>query len=76
MENLPPQFLATGLGGGAVSQDGSSVTIEFEADDARLWVTLPATLLPRLQTLAREIDAVAMDARNGFGGQMYVPVEK
>jgi hypothetical protein len=50
-EKSPTQFIATGLGGGAASKDGEALTIEFDGDGARLWVTLPATLLQQMQLL-------------------------
>ena len=68
MENTPPQFLAASIGGGAVSKDGHDVTIEFGGDGALLWVTLPASLLPQLQLIVRDLDALAIDARNGVAG--------
>jgi hypothetical protein len=76
MENLPPQFIAAGVSTGAVSQDGNTITIEFEGDGALLWVSLPAALLPRLQFVTRELDALAVDVRNGLAEQRYVSAEK
>jgi hypothetical protein len=76
MENTPPQFLATSIGGGAVSKDGRAVTIEFEGDGARLWVTLPASLLAQLQLIVRDLDALAIDSRNGVAGHRAVPAKK
>jgi hypothetical protein len=71
-EKSPAQFIATGLGGGAASKDGEALTIEFDGDGARLCVTLPATLLQQMQLLLRELDVLAIDARNGVGRVWHV----
>lgn len=62
----PSQFVAERLGAGAISRDGSIVTIEFEGDDDRIWLTLPAFMLPQLQSVVRELDAITIEARNDF----------
>ena len=76
MENLPPQFFASNLSGGAVSKDGESVTIEFESGERRLWVTLPVSVLPKLQAIKQELNVLAIDARNGVARQWHGPPTK
>jgi hypothetical protein len=76
MQTNPPQFVAESLGGCAVSEDGNEVTIEFEAGGSLLWVTLPSSLLPQMQTIVRELDAIAIDARNGIAEQRHLPTRK
>jgi hypothetical protein len=57
----------------AVSKDGSEVTIEFEGGGSLLWVTLPSSLVPQMQMIVRELDALAIDARNGVARQWHLP---
>ncbi|MGE3145094.1 MAG: hypothetical protein AB7K35_05870 [Pseudorhodoplanes sp.] len=66
------QFRAGSLGAAAVAKDGSEVTIEFEADNSLLWVTLPVSALPNLQATLRELEALAIDARNGVANRWHV----
>ena len=76
MQDNPPQFIAESLGGCAVSQDGYEVTLEFKGGGSLLWVTLPASLLAQLQTIARELEALAIDARDGVGRQWHLPTQR
>ena len=73
MQNDPPQFVAESIGGCAVSKDGSEVTIEFEGGGSLLWVTLRSSLVPQMQMIVRELDALAIDARNGVARQWHLP---
>ncbi len=73
MQNDPPQFVAESIGGCAVSKDDSEVTIEFEGGGSLLWVTLPSSLVPQMQMIVRELDALAIDARNGVARQWHLP---
>jgi hypothetical protein len=75
MQNHPPQFVVESIGGCAVSKDGSEVTIEFEGGGSLLWVTLPASLLPQMQMITRQLDAMATDARNGVAKQWHLPAQ-
>ena len=74
MQNNPPQFVAESVNGCAVSKDGNEVTIELEGGGSLLWVTLPSSLLPQMQMIVRELDALAIDARNGVARQWHLPV--
>ena len=73
MQNNPLQFIAENFGGCAVSSDGHEVTIEFDGGGSRLWVTLPSSLLPQMQTIMQELDTIAIDARNGIAKQWHLP---
>lgn len=75
MTDRPPQFAAGAVSGGAVAQDGSQITIEFEGGGSLLWVTLPSTLIPALQEALRELDALAIDARNGVAKRWHLAAE-
>ena len=76
MQDNPSQFVAESVGGCAVSENGNEVTIEFEAGGSLLWVTLPSSLLPQLQTIAQQLDALAIDARNGSAKQWHLPAQQ
>src|SRR6185503_7559478 len=52
LPNSLPQVLAA-----ARFPKMADVTIEFGGDGALLWVTLPASLLPQLQLIVRDLDA-------------------
>ena len=75
MQNNPPQFVAESVGGCAVSKDGNEVTIELEGGGSLLWVTLPSNLLPQMQTIVRELDALVIDARNGVARSWHLPAK-
>lgn len=76
MTDRPPQFVAGAVSGGAVAQDGREITIEFEGGGSLLWISLPSALLPALQETLRELDALAIDARNGVAKRWHVAAAK
>jgi hypothetical protein len=51
----------------------NEVTIELEGGGSLLWVTLPSSLLPQMQMIVRELDALAIDARNGVAREWHLP---
>ena len=69
MENSPPQFVADTLSACAVSKDGHQVTLEF---GSLLWVTVSSALLPKIQTMLRELEALANEARIGIAGPRHL----
>ena len=69
---LPPHFAADGLSAGSVCKDGRTVLIEFTAGEERLWVSLPPAALATLKTLCSELDALAIDAKNGVASKWHV----
>lgn len=66
------QFVACEVGAGCVSADGSAVTLEFEVDGERLWLTLPAGGLDQLQGLVSDLRSTAIDAKNGVARSRFV----
>ena len=70
--DTPPQFVADRTTAGAVSKDGSMVTIEYAGRDARLWVTLPVDDLPSLQDLCRQLQALAIDAKSNVAKSWHI----
>jgi hypothetical protein len=48
------------------------VVIEFTAGDERLWVSLPTAALAPLKELCSELDALAVDAKNGVAAKWHV----
>ena len=72
MENSPPQFVADTLSACAVSKDGHQVTLEFDGGGSLLWVTVSSALLPKIQTMLRELEALANEARIGIAGPRHL----
>ncbi len=66
MEKTLYQFVADDIGGGAVAKDGSDITIEFESDNERLWVTIPSELIERLKSVTHDLHILSADARTGW----------
>lgn len=79
MNKITHRFAASALTAGAVSKDGEAATIEFEAGDERLWLTLPVEALKALARLASELETLSYDAKNGVTGNWHIapqPPEK
>ena len=71
MDNIP-QFVADHATAGAVSMDGSMATLEFVANDERLWVTLPVAHLASLQQLCHALQSLAVDAKNSVAKEWHI----
>ncbi len=72
MSDLPPHFAADAPSAGSVCKDGRTVVIEFTAGDESLWVSLPTAALAPLKELCSELDALAVDAKNGVAAKWHV----
>jgi hypothetical protein len=60
---------------GSVSKTGLFASLEFGRDDAQLLVTLPMAALQPLAQLCRELEAMAVDAKNGVAGRWHLSFE-
>jgi hypothetical protein len=73
MLNEPhPIFDAEQLTAGSVSKSGVFASLEFSAGDARLVVTFPVLALQSMVQVCRELDAMAVDAKNGVAARWHV----
>jgi hypothetical protein len=72
----PPVFESMRVEAGSVSKAGALAALEFVADGERLWLTVPVGSLRRLSQLCLELDALAIDAKNGVASHWHILTEK
>jgi hypothetical protein len=67
-----PIFDAQHVVAGSVSKTGLFASLEFGRDNTQLLVTLPVSALQPLAQLCRELEAMAVDAKNGVAGRWHL----
>jgi hypothetical protein len=73
---IPRIFEAKRVEAGSVSKTGALAALELVANGERLWLTVPVGCLQQLSQLCLELDALAIDAKNGVASHWHILTEK